>query len=324
MTELSTLIIDGDWGGDEMQLATVLLAASDRFRILGASCIFGNAPLPQVTSNAGRILAFLGAGKTPYYAGAAAQSGEQAPEGDGAHGQDGIGGIPLPKAVRGPETQSAADFILETLRREPEGSVTITATGPLSNIAQALAREPETMRRLRCLVVMGGCTSAMPARDLPERRGNITPMAEFNFYMAPRDAQSVLNSGLPIVLFPMNCTHQLTFTPERQKALKEALAADPASAATLHGLINAPHELDASKFGIEAVLHDVHTALYLLAPQSYSGTRGRVEVSQDEATRGHSVLTPDPDGSVLVMEKIEDPEALFARLLGSFRKLFTA
>lgn len=319
-----TVLIDGDWGGDETQLAAILFGNPDKVRVVGATAVFGNAPLEQVTNNAGRILRFLGATETPYYAGAAGPTGEEALEGDNAHGQDGLGGVPLAPPARAPGSLSAVDFILKTLEAEPEHSVTLTATGPQTNIAQAIARAPETMRRARQILIMGGCTDSMPAHDLPERCGNITPYAEFNFYMAPADAQTVLQSGLPITLFPMNCTHQLTYTPERQEKLRALLASQPSTFASLHGLVNAPHDIDNRKFNINAVMHDIHTALYLIDPEAYSGRRGFVEIATEGAARGRSFFKPAPQGSVMVMERIADPDRLYDHFLAACRYLFAA
>jgi purine nucleosidase len=286
--------------------------------------VFGNAPLDQVIGNAGRILRFLGATETPYYAGAAGPTGEAALEGDNAHGEDGLGGVPLSPPARAVGSLSAVDFILKTLESEPEHSVTLTATGPQTNIAQALARAPETMRRVRQILIMGGCTSNMPAHDLPERCGNITPYAEFNFYMAPADAHAVLQSGLPITLFPMNCTHQLTFTPERQEKLRALLVAQPSTFASLHGLINAPQDIDSRKFNISAVMHDIHTALYLIDPEACSGRRGFVEIAIEGAARGRSFFRPDANGPVTVMEHIADPDKLYSHFMDACRYLFAA
>lgn len=317
---LETIIIDGDWGGDEMQLAAVLLGNPDKVRVLGATAVFGSTPLGQVVVNAGRILHLLGAHLIPYFAGAAGPTGGAALEGDNAHGEDGLGGTALPASPRHREMQDAVSFIVQTLNEQPEKSVTITATGPLTNIAQALRRDPAAMKRVKRIIVMGGCTTSMPAHDMPERMGNITPYAEFNFYMAPEDAHNVLHSGLPIVLFPMNCTHQMTFTPERQARLYEALEAHPAQRDNIHSLMNAPHDIDAHKFNINAVMHDVHTAFYIIDPDAYAGRTGYVSVAPNGGARGRSHFSADPLGNVQVMETIKEPVRLYDRLLNAFQR----
>ncbi len=314
------VIMDGDWGGDEMQLAAVLLAHPDKARVLGATACFGNAPLADVLRNAGDVLYLLGVPQVPRYAGAEGPTGEPAPAGDDAFGADGVGGVVLQRNSWPPQQGHAVDFILETLRREPANSVTITATGPLTNIAQAIAREPATMARIQSLIVMGGCTQEMPATDMPTRRGNITPHAEFNFYMAPRDAQAVMQSGLPITLLPMNCTQQMTFTPEREAALRSRLARIPDAAEKVIALLRAPAEIDRRKFNLSPTMHDVHTALFLLRPEIYEGRRGAVRVTTNGPDRGRADFTPNASGSVHVMEKLQNAARAFDIVLESFGK----
>ena len=317
---LKRVIIDGDWGGDEMQLAAVLLAHHDDVTVLGATAVFGNAAHSDVLRNAGDVLSLLNAEDIQYHPGAEGPTGRQPLAGDGAHGANGVGGILLPQTTSEPQHKHAVDYILETLKSEPRGTVTITATGPLTNVAQAYTRDQETMARVKEIVIMGGCTELMAARDMPERGGNITPSAEFNFYMAAQDAQTVMNSGLPITLLPMNCTHQLTFTPERKQMLFDALAAYPDKRDVIINLITAPADLDQAKFGLAPVMHDVHTALYLVRPELYAPpVPGTIAITLDGELRGHSEFTPSDNGNVRVMQTLRDPNAAFTIVLDSIK-----
>lgn len=319
---MEKVIIDGDWGGDEMQLAAVLLAHPHKAKILGATCVFGNTGHDQVVHNALDILSFLKGENVPVYPGAKQPTGMPLAEGDNAHGDDGVGGVKLPRAARDAETLPAKDFILDMLICEQPGTVTISATGPLTNIAAAIRDDAETMKRVKHIYVMGGCTTSMNAADMPARQGNITHHAEFNFYMAPQDAQTVMESGLPITLLPMNCTHQLTFTAERQRMLQKSLELRPETARTLGQLMSAPAELDRAKFASAPVMHDIHTALCLLYPQHYDGRRGKVSVLPAGERQGLSFFQQSADGAVAVMEKINDPDALYSVYLKSVQKIY--
>ena len=109
----------------------------------------------------------------------------------------------------------AVNYILQTADQHP-GEISIVSSGPVTNIAQAIQLRPDIMAKIKRIIIMGGCTQPMDAYDVSaeerangksKRSGNITRASEFNFYMAPQDAQIVMSSGLAITLLPMNCTH---------------------------------------------------------------------------------------------------------------------
>lgn len=332
-TSMRKIIIDSDWGGDVLQLASVLLAWPTEYELLGATVTFGNAPLGQNVENAGAILRLLGVdSRVLRYPGAAAPLGVAAqPEGDEAHGSTGLGTVVLRPSVHPEGEVGAVDFLLDSLRREEAGSVTLVATGPQSNVAEAIGRAPETMRRLKEIRIMGGCVRDIPgyrvdgalervgSEKIP-RRGNITEYAEFNFQQAPEDAATVLESGIPIALFPMDCTHQLTFTEEREALLRKALAEKGPLVEQLVGLLRAPELIDLRKFECSPVMHDVHTTVSLVRPELYEGRRGRVMVSVEGQEAGKTCFHSSESGPHWVAERMVDPDAVFAVLLAALRR----
>jgi len=138
------------------------------------------------------------------------------------HGNDGLGGarIARKKGKTNWETFSGpADQLIPQLARDAPGEVTLIATGPLTNVALGIQRDPEGMRRLKKVVIMGGAVRT---------KGNITSTAEFNFFVDPLASKIVLESGLPITLVPLDVTHRVFLSPEimeeRIKPLKSPFA----------------------------------------------------------------------------------------------------
>ena len=106
------------------------------------------------------------------------------------------------------------DLILDTAERYP-GELVVVALGPLTNLALALKRGAARLRLARRIVVMGGAVSVP---------GNVTPAAEFNFYVDPEAAAAVFNAGLPIELIPLDVTRQVLLT---RAALAEVVGPAP-------------------------------------------------------------------------------------------------
>jgi purine nucleosidase len=101
----------------------------------------------------------------------------------------------------------AAELIPKMARRDPN-ELTLIATGPLTNVALGLQNDPEGMRKLKEIVIMGGAVRT---------KGNVTPHAEFNIFSDPLAAKAVIESGLPITLVPLDVTHQVSLTSRWMK-----------------------------------------------------------------------------------------------------------
>ena len=136
------------------------------------------------------------------------------------HGDDGLGNLDrfveadgrarYPAVPHNLETCDGADLILEMADRFGKDLV-VVALGPLTNLAKAAERDPKRLRKVARVVVMGGAV-AVP--------GNVTPGAEFNFYVDPEGAAAVFEAGLPLELVPLDVTRQVVL---RQKELAARL-----------------------------------------------------------------------------------------------------
>jgi len=139
------------------------------------------------------------------------------------HGPDGLGGLYRFKnpdgSLRYPEVPppghipDATDVLFDLLKRYPD-EMSLIALGPLTNLAEALKKNPMRMHRLREVVIMGG------AVGVP---GNITPAAEFNIFMDPQAAHRVFQSGLPMTLVPLDVTERVCLKSEEIQALARVM-----------------------------------------------------------------------------------------------------
>ena len=199
------VLIDCDVGVDDA-LALILAFHSPELKVEAITGVHGNVPLPRVHENIQTVLRLIQPSSRPVIA-----AGARAPlEGNpthavSVHGEDGLGGYQISSGENGWEVHpgEAAGFIPELARRYPD-EITLVAIGPLTNLALGLERDREGMKRLKQIVIMGGAVRT---------GGNITPQAEFNFFVDPLAARIVLQSRLPITLVPLDVTHQAFYTP---------------------------------------------------------------------------------------------------------------
>lgn len=107
----------------------------------------------------------------------------------------------------------AADFLLGKIREHP-GEITLIAIGPLNNIEEAIKRDPETFRKLKRVVMMGGSIyRGYDGRD-GERR---PPDAEWNISRDPAGLRALLASGVPVFMMPLDSTQVHLETKEREE-----------------------------------------------------------------------------------------------------------
>ena len=275
-----SIIIDADPGNDDA-VALLLALASPELETLGITTVAGNVPLALTTRNARAIVELAGRRDVAVFAGADKPLVRAPVSAEHVHGQDGLGGVVLPEPSPVQADENAVDFIIRTLRDKPAGSVTLCALGPLTNLALALMQSPKIAARLREIVLMGGACFA---------GGNVTPCAEFNIYADPHAAQVVFRSGVPIVMLPLDVTHQVVSTPARIAAIERLgnragrTVAQLLSFAAQHG----PENYDGDGDG--APLHDPCVVAYLLRPELFGGRLINVEIETGSAlTMGMTV-----------------------------------
>ena len=266
MSEPRKIIIDTDPGQDDAA-AIMLALGSPELEILGITTVAGNVPLSRTSTNARIILEFCARTDVKVFAGADKPIARSLVTAEHVHGKTGLDGPELHEPQMPLQEQHAVDFIIETLRSEPEATVTLCTLGPLTNIATALQKAPDIAGRVRELVMMGGGYF---------EGGNITPSAEFNIYVDPEAAAVVFQSGIPIVMMPLDVTHKVLTLKSRVAKLRE-IANRPATA--LVEMLEFFERFDVEKYGSDGgPLHDPTVIAYLLKPELFAGRDCNVEV----------------------------------------------
>lgn len=145
------VILDCDPGHDD---AFAIMLAAQHLDLLGVTTVGGNGYLPNVTRNALVVLEQIGHTEIPVYPGHAGPSTHELVTAPNVHGKSGMDGPVVSEPLRKPEKKHAVDFIVEKVMNTDD--VTLIATGPLTNIAAALNREPRIAQKAAGLYIMGG------------------------------------------------------------------------------------------------------------------------------------------------------------------------
>lgn len=272
------VILDCDPGVDDAAAILLALASPKEIDLLGITCVTGNVPLAKTTANACRIVSLVKGAAVPVFAGCARSLMKKTPAMASSHGTDGLGGVELPEARVKPQKKHAVDFIIETLLARPFKGVTLCAIGPMTNLALAVIKEPRIVDHIAEIVFMGG------AAFCP---GNITPEAEFNFFVDPHAAQIVLDCGAPLTMLGLDVTRQTSITAERWEMLEDCARAGGPAAPVV--------EMLKSYCANDPIIHDPCAIAYLINPGLFTGTPGLVTVEcASELTYGKSVAFATP------------------------------
>jgi purine nucleosidase len=171
----------------------------------------GNVRFEQEVENALYTVEMAGrSGEVPVYAGCAEPMIAEWEGAEYVHGQDGMGDAFFSAAKQRPEPEHAVDELVRRINEAP-GELTILAQAPLTNLAVAVMRDPSIAQKVAHLYVMGGGV------------GNITPAAEYNFYVDPEAAKIVVNAGFPLTLFTWTLTRERGVFEDAKLARIDAL-----------------------------------------------------------------------------------------------------
>ena len=273
------IIIDTDPGQDDAVAILLALASPEEVEVLGLTAVAGNVPLALTERNARIVCELAGRPDIKVFAGCAAPLSRKLVTAEHVHGKTGLDGPQLADPTMALQPEHAVDYIIETLRTEPENTVTLCPLGPLTNIATAMRQAPDIIPRIQEIVLMGGAYFEV---------GNITPAAEFNIYVDPEAADIVFKSGVPLVVMPLDVTHKALTTAPHVQGFRD-MGTEPGR--MVAEWTDFFERFDKEKYGSAgAPLHDPCVIAYLLQPDLFAGRFINVEVeTTSELTRGMTV-----------------------------------
>ena len=273
------IIIDTDPGQDDAVAILLALASPEDVTVLGITAVAGNVPLALTARNARIICELAGRSEVLVFAGCDRPMVRKLVTAEHVHGKTGLDGPQMDDPTMPLQDQHAVDFIIDTLRAEAPGTVTLCPLGPLTNIASAFEKAPDIIPRVQEIVLMGGAYFEV---------GNITPTAEFNIYVDPEAAKIVFASGVKLTVMPLDVTHKALTTKDRIDAFRAmgTKVGDMVAAWT-----DFFERFDMEKYGSEgAPLHDPCVIAYLIRPELFTGRLINVEIeTQSDLTLGMTV-----------------------------------
>ena len=274
------IILDCDPGHDDA-VAIMLAVASDEIDLLGITCDGGNATLENTKLNTLKICSLLNRKDILIYSGASKPLVYDLVTAEHVHGKSGLDNDG--EEIKVDEDHfiqelNAVDYIIKTCKTSEE-KIYLCPTGPLTNIALSLKKDPSIKENIKEIVFMGGAALSL---------GNITPAAEFNIYVDPHAANIVLKSGIPITMMGLDVTHKVNVNKRIIQSIKSNNNKASMFFADLMEFYskfnNELYDTD------ESPLHDPCVIAYLIDNKLFYGKKVHVEVEENsELTRGDTV-----------------------------------
>ncbi|GMO28441.1 MAG: pyrimidine-specific ribonucleoside hydrolase RihA [Termitinemataceae bacterium] len=247
------VIMDCDPGHDDA-LALVLAFSSSKLDVKAVTVTGGNQTLIKTLSNAKKVLHCLGK-YPPLGCGADRPLIRELETAGEVHGASGLDGPDL-KIPDDYKTEPAAALMRRIILESPQ-AITLIPTGPLTNIAILFSAYPEVKQNIKQISLMGGGIYL---------GGNRTSTAEFNMYVDPEAAEIVFNSGIPIIMAPLDVTHKALVLAEDVAELRKSGGKVSVMAADLIDFFYKYH-LEQGFAG--APLHDPCAVAALIAPEIF-------------------------------------------------------
>lgn len=259
------VIIDTDVGDDIDDAFALAVALQDpRLNVIGITTAWGDTRTRTLLVR--RLLASLG--RTDIVVAQGPQTPNSVP-------------FTQKKWASGASDNSAAPdaiaFIRDQVDRRP-GQITLVALAPLSNIEALQQRAPQALHELKQVVMMGG--SIYAGYDQGGAIPVAKPSAEYNVVSAPEGLKILLQSGIPVRMFPLDST-QIRF----DEVKRDRLFAYGSPASDALALLYHQWRLFNSWGQITPTLFDAVPVAWMLQPAVCQLKPLRVEVDGQGYTR---------------------------------------
>lgn len=293
------IILDCDPGHDDA-IAILLAHGCPEIDLLAITTVAGNQTLDKTTLNARRVCTVAGITDVPIAAGCPRPLLRQLETAPHIHGESGLDGPVFAGPTVTLETEHAVDLIID-LVMDSGGDITLVPTGPLTNIALALRKQPRLVEQVQEVVLMGGAYT----------RGNTTPAAEFNIYVDPEAADIVFSAGLQVTMVGLDLTHQALASPE---VLDRISAIGSPVSRMVVDLMRFYREAywRSDRLG-DPPVHDPCAVAYVARPELFETVRAHVAIETNGAlTRGMTVVdfstVAEAQRNATVATKLADSE----------------
>ncbi|HJJ31938.1 MAG TPA: nucleoside hydrolase [Methanocorpusculum sp.] len=242
---------------------------------------------------------------------------------DGFNGIDGLGNISdkLKEACGFNESEYQFDYqnldeIAEELMRHD--NITYLLTGPGSTIARLPKMEPELKNHIRKLIVMGG---GLEIGDTPYN-------TEYNFNGDTAALFKLLQSGIQIILFPLDITVPYYLTKEDIAEFKDTGAYPEltmileylGSVDTTYLSIHPDYKWISTKYLMPEgamALHDVFPLLYAQNPEMFSLTEKKIRAEASLASHGR-IIEHEFGFPIYVAEEMKDRDYIKDLILKAY------
>ena len=312
------MILDLDTGVDDA-LAIAYALADPEVDLIGIVSSYGNDLLDVCAENSLKLLELLGHTDIPVFKGlphsCTTDHFDVMQVSKDIHGDNGIGDVELPTPSRALEEQSGVDFYIEAAHKYGKDLI-IIPTGPMTNLAAALKKDPEIADLIGNVTFMGGALTV---------EGNVTPVAEANINQDPKAADEVMKSNLPLTMVGLDVTLRTLLTKNETKQWRElGTASGKAFADITDFYIDAYYNLDIDKRG--CALHDPLAVGVGVDPSFVSTISLFMKVVYQEGpyygrTIGDNAKLNDPNPNVKVAVNV-DKERYLKAFMDRLNKLF--